>query len=256
MKNNSLKAADHGHDARGTPDLILLLFTSIDGLCCIVWVLYRDGSRIFARCCACEHETDCTKREIQHCKEHERTSTHTQKLLDRQLADPTQPLLNALDQVETRSCSESSASPYIIPEIQRNLIDQGTLALLASLNAQFTPESPSSDNSPSVSSFTHGLSEHWIEQNTFGVYEDVPEPHNFAETDAEAIYNLTQTLLGMNEHSPLPEDSDTDSDSESTVTESESEDPNYFDHLQQHEEEEELGISVDESEPAADPGFK
>ncbi|KAL0066643.1 hypothetical protein AAF712_006245 [Marasmius tenuissimus] len=220
MRNESLRAADHGLDSR-------------------VWALYRDGSHIYARCRACEHETDRPKREIRRCKEHERGQGHKKRLLDRELADPIRPLINSLDNVEANSYPQDPEAPYIIPEEQRHLTDQGTVALLASLNARFSPRSSPPSAEYSSTSFDP-LPTHWIEQNTFGIYEDTPEPHGFTDSEAEAIYDLTHTLLGMDEP-PTDEDSDSQS-----VDSDDQDDPNYFDQLQQDEEEANFGLSADE----------
>ena len=108
----SLTAAQYGLDSRGMTGRLLGPTILINLSITLVWAVYRDGSQVYARCRACEHETDRPTREIRRCKEHERSATHQRKIIDRQLRDSTQPLMRVLDEVNYHSPSHDD---YVIP---------------------------------------------------------------------------------------------------------------------------------------------
>ncbi|EEB93803.1 hypothetical protein MPER_07497, partial [Moniliophthora perniciosa FA553] len=184
------------------------------------WALERRGSEIFARCQLCAHNTDPAKTSLRNCKSHERSNGHQQNLVKLRLSDSAAGFLNTLDQHET--CAPSSErdsetmnteNVYLLPDEYKHLMDKASIGLLASLNARFQTSSPPlpDDRAPaSTSTDIPSLPPYWLEQHTFGLFEDTPEPHQFSESEAEAVTDLTQTLLGMFEHADSDHDSDSD----------------------------------------------
>ncbi|ESK81655.1 hypothetical protein Moror_3234 [Moniliophthora roreri MCA 2997] len=200
MRGVSVSATEHGLDSQ-------------------VWALQRRSSEIFGRCQLCQHKTDPAKTHLRHCESHERSNTHQENVIKLHLSDPSASLLQALDQHNTFTLSDRCVSDaYIIPDKQKQLINKATIGLLASLNARFQNSSPPSEDQLSTATPAEIplLPPHWLEQHTFGIYADTPEPHQFNETEAEAVQDLTQTLLGMFAPADDNGDNETDCNSDSS----------------------------------------
>ncbi|KAK1235606.1 hypothetical protein PQX77_001159 [Marasmius sp. AFHP31] len=176
MRTRSLNPADHGLNHS-------------------TWTLTIQGTDVLGQCTLCDADTE-KKRRIWHCKEHEGTRQHREKLRDKQRC----------------KSQQSSNLPAWIGEGQLTggledwTLDRGTMGLLASIQSRYS-------KTPPPYSYP-------IEQETFGVHHDASLPHDLPEPLAEGIADFTQSLMNMSQL-PEPEDEPDDSGSESSDSESE-----------------------------------
>ncbi|KAL0058380.1 hypothetical protein AAF712_014941, partial [Marasmius tenuissimus] len=172
------------------------------GLQSQTWSLSTRGLDVYGQCTLCDNGTNKT-RPIRHCKDHEQTQEHRRNLRRQQQRESS--LYDTLS--EPTSTPLGDRETQAEDELEKWMLDRGTIGLLASIHNRYSP-------GPSAHDYL-------AEQEMFGLHHEGSLPHDLPEPVADGIADFTRSLMNLSQPDEQLSDSDTDSPPESSDSESE-----------------------------------